>query len=127
MLAAAKRNLLEYYTLVGFQDRLAEFFRDLTALYGLTVDPTAVTRLNETGPYQSFVSKEQVEEATRRNTLDMELYEWARERFAAPVDLQPIARPRPGVSHRKLVVGPGRFEVNYVFDGSVANPGLRAA
>lgn len=111
MLEAAKRNLQQSYSLVGFQDRLDAFVHGLNALYALSMDVTP--HFNDTGEYGQHVREEHLAFAARWNKLDMELYEWAHTRFAQVPVLDAIGEPRRGPAFRKVVLGPDVFELAY--------------
>jgi hypothetical protein len=120
MLESAKRNLKQHYTIVGFADRLDEFAQALGTLFAMDGRLPAISRLNETGHYHNHVTKEHLAFAERRNALDMRFYAWTRKQFPEIRVGKSISQPCRGRPCRKLSIGPGVFEVNYMHDGRAA-------
>ncbi|HWK97654.1 MAG TPA: hypothetical protein VNR39_19740 [Pseudolabrys sp.] len=120
MAASARDNLERHYTIIGFQERLEEFFDALASLCGFR--PETPDLVNETGPYKEHVEPEHLAFAARHNALDMQLYEWARYKFPSCGRPSPIATARANADFRKLVVGRDYFEINVVSDGMLVYP-----
>lgn len=76
MLAEAKRNLTRF-DIVGFYDRYTEMARQCETLFG----PLDVPRVMVTGPYHHLVTGKHRKIVRSLNKLDIELWNWARDRF----------------------------------------------
>lgn len=111
MLEQAKQNLDSIYAVVGFQDRLSAFLEALGNLYGVDLTCCAEQMVNATGSYRRFVTDRHLDVARRHSPLDVELYNWARDRFQVCRAERRLGAPVANATFRKYAVGPDRFEL----------------
>lgn len=81
LLDVAKQNLVEWFDVIGFTERPDESFQLLAGYFGLPPAPVARVNANPDRPPSAQIDPETIELISTANRLDMELYEFAHQRF----------------------------------------------
>ncbi len=84
-LASAKKNLQRHFSVAGLAERFDESLILLQRRLGWKVRAVANSNVTRGRPMRTTHSDEDLAAIREANALDLELYEWARARFAAEV------------------------------------------